>query len=110
MSKVIPTRICPLCLDEFTPIPHRDRATPIACRSCSPKWHGLQRKGQPPTAAIAARKRQADARMYDRLQERFGELSAREQAIVQAAERQGYARGYAHSYHKQHLRKRTEAA
>src|SRR5262245_34473930 len=104
MSKVIDPRVCPVCGDQFTPIPRRDGSLPEACRQHIRKWNARGRKGQVPEAAVAARREDAALRLGVMLADRFGELTFRERQIFQVGLRKGYDRGYSRAHHERKAR------
>ncbi len=90
MSLVIPPKRCVQCGAWFTP-----SRNPRFCRSsCSRRWHGEQRRGQPPTAAIAALRKKAATEMRAKLSAQFGPLSVREIEIAKWIHGVAYQRGY----------------
>lgn len=96
---IIPPQPCRYCGELFTPAPRAHQRVPKFCRVlCSRRWHGEQRRGQAPTAALAARKRKDEARLTSIVAAEFGPLSAREQALARTMYRVGYGRGYNAGY------------
>lgn len=98
MNKVIVPVVCPVCGDAFTPRPRADRKPSEACPGCARRWEGRKRRGIVPTQLVEAKRRKADERAQQALEDAFGALTDREVAIYESGQRRGYDRGYQKGY------------
>lgn len=113
MSKVLPTRVCPKCGDDFTPIPrpgYRGGTLPEACPGCIRAFNWDKHRDAHLAglkAASAAKKVKARQRVEAQLRQQFGAISERDAAIYAFGVAVGYARGYDAAYNLRHGKQRA---
>lgn len=109
-GKVVATRVCEICKEDYTPKWEEQRT----CGGpCARRLAGRQLRGRGVPVgfarAIARRKAARKAEVERECQKRWPELSVREIEIFNYAVKLGYNRGYAKGFHSQR-RKRKDAA
>jgi hypothetical protein len=88
---LIAPKLCAYCLEPFTPV----KPTQQFCRNrCKARAIGYRLKGIKPQQACAAKAATRRARLARMTQDRFGSLTAREEALLQFGLTVGYRQGY----------------